>query len=140
MPFAGATVYVPANQKYTYLSTSNWNQTYTASIPPNNGDSQAAGHISEAEVGLEIRGEHENGSRKPYLGIANVNAGLNIQVSNRLNIHLEGQVKTSLAKHKFDRSIPEKELNVGLTGGDSKFNNRKGLHTLGLQLGVSCAL
>lgn len=141
---AGATVYVPASQKYTYLSSSNWNQTYSASIPSNSENSEASGRISEAEVGLEIRGEHENGSRKPYLGIANVNAGLNIQVSNRLNVHLEGQVKTSLAKHKFDRSIPESEMNINLNGGndisENKFNNRKGLHTLGLQLGVSCAL
>ncbi len=137
---AGATVYVPVNQQYTYQSTSNWDQTYAASIPPNQENIEGAGYISEANVGLEIRGEHTSGSQKPYLGIANVNTGVNVRLSNRVNVHVEGQIKTSLVKHKLDRSIPEAELNVGSKISENKFNNRKGLHTLGLQLGVSCAL
>lgn len=141
---AGTTIYVPVNQQYTYRSTSNWDQVYTAQIPPNQNVDEGTGYISEANVGLEIRGEHKNGSNKPYLGIANVNAGVNVKLSKRVNVHVEGQVKGSLGKHKLDRSIPETELNIGLTGNnpisENNFNNRKGLYTLGLQLGVSCAL
>ncbi|MGB0929642.1 MAG: outer membrane beta-barrel protein [Chitinophagales bacterium] len=141
---AGTMVYIPINQQYTYRSTSSWNQTYTSQIPPNQIGGDGTGHVSEANVGLEIRGEHKNGSSKPYLGIANVNAGVNVQLSKRVNAHIEGQVKGSLGKHKLDRSIPETELNIGLSGGntisENNFNNRKGLYTLGLQLGVSCAL
>ncbi|MEZ4887601.1 MAG: outer membrane beta-barrel protein [Chitinophagales bacterium] len=137
---AGATAYIPINQHYTYQSTSTWDQKYPNQIPPDM-ENIAGGYISEANVGLEIRGEHDNVSTKPYLGIANVNAGVNLRLSERISVHVEGQVKSSIVKHKLDRSIPETELNVGLVGGnDNKFNNRKGLHTLGLQLGVSCGL
>ncbi len=134
---AGVTAYIPVNQYYTYESKSAWDQEYTAA--PANQHGVAAGYVSEASVGLEIRGEHRNVSNKPYLGIANAHAGVNIQLSDRLNMHIEGQVKTSIVKHKIDRSIAEKELDIGLAG-DNNFNNRRGLHTLGLQLGVSCAL
>ncbi|MGB1242173.1 MAG: hypothetical protein ACPG49_06610, partial [Chitinophagales bacterium] len=134
---AGVTAYVPVKQYYTYESKSTWDQKYTAAPAP--GSEIAAGYVSEASVGLEIRGEHRNVSNKPYLGIANAHAGVNIQLSDRLNMHIEGQVKTSIVKHKIDRSIAEKEFDIGLVG-DNNFNNRRGLHTLGLQLGVSCAL
>ncbi|MFK7906088.1 MAG: outer membrane beta-barrel protein [Chitinophagales bacterium] len=136
---AGVTTYVPINQYYTYESKSTWDQQYSAAATPAHGNESAAGYVSEASVGLEIRGEHRNISNKPYLGIVNTHAGVNVQLSNRLNMHIEGQVKTSIVKHKIDRSITERELNIGLTE-DTDFNNRRGLHTLGLQLGVSCTL
>jgi len=136
---AGVTTYVPINQYYTYESKSTWDQQYSAAPATAHGNESAAGYVSEASVGLEIRGEHRNISNKPYLGIVNTHAGVNIQLSDRLNMHIEGQVKTSLVKHKIDRSIAERELNIGLTE-DTDFNNRRGLHTLGLQLGVSCTL
>ena len=136
---AGITAYIPISQHYTYQSSSNWDRLYESSIAPN--PDQAVGYISEANVGLEINGEYENVSNKPYLGVANLNAGVNLQLSERINVHLEGQVKSSVVNHKLDRSIPEREIDFGGSSlSENNFNNRKGLHTLGLQLGVSCAL
>ncbi len=137
---AGTTAYIPINQHYTYQSSSSVNQIYPASAFQNQEPIEGAGVVTEAVIGLDIRGEHVNTSNQPYFGIANVHAGVNVQLSKRVNVHVEGQFKTSLVNQKMDRSISDTNVDVGWVRQNSNTNNKKGFNTLGLQLGMSCAL
>lgn len=138
---AGTTAYIPINQHYTYQSSSSVNQIYPASVSQNYEPIEGAGVVTEAVIGLDIRGEHVNTSNQPYFGIANLHAGVNVQLSKRVNAHVEGQFKASLVKQKVDRSISDKNVDVGwIRRSSSDTNNKKGFNTLGLQLGMSYAL
>ncbi len=126
---AGLSAYIPIRDKHKYENSAAMTSPETVLIKSFTADGMLPPPTNSEYTSTVMFGNYdyqytEQNTSRSYWDIVNLRVGVNYPLSNRLNIGLESQFKTSLLGHKFKHNA--------ITS--------KRIYSLGLQLGVTCSL